>query len=130
VKYTPPGGSVSVTASPVLASPDSEGEVEILIADTGPGIAEKDLPRLTERFYRVDKPRSRELGGTGLGLAIVKHIVQVHGGELKIESVVQKGTTVRVLLPSAPLVKHQGATLFSSALEIPVAARWPRDLRV
>ena len=112
VKYTPPGGSVSVTASPVLASPDSEGEVEILIADTGPGIAEKDLPRLTERFYRVDKPRSRELGGTGLGLAIVKHIVQVHGGELKIESVVQKGTTVRVLLPSAPLVKHQGATLF------------------
>jgi two-component system, OmpR family, phosphate regulon sensor histidine kinase PhoR len=112
VKYTPPGGSVSVTASPVLASPDSEGKVEILIADTGPGIAEKDLPRLTERFYRVDKARSRELGGTGLGLAIVKHIVQVHGGELKIESVVQKGTTVRVLLPSAPLVRHRGATLF------------------
>src|SRR5437870_5252791 len=70
------------------------------------------LSRLTERFYRVDKARSRELGGTGLGLAIVKHIVQVHGGELKIESVVQKGTTVRVMLPSAPLVKHQGATLF------------------
>ena len=74
--------------------------VEIAVVDTGAGIAEKDLPRLTERFYRVDKARSRELGGTGLGLAIVKHIVLAHGGELKIESVINKGTTVRVLLPA------------------------------
>jgi two-component system phosphate regulon sensor histidine kinase PhoR len=72
--------------------------VEIAVADTGCGIPEKDLPRLTERFYRVDKARSRELGGTGLGLAIVKHIVQAHHGQLKIESKIQKGTTVRVSL--------------------------------
>jgi two-component system phosphate regulon sensor histidine kinase PhoR len=70
-----------------------------MVADTGAGIPEKDLPRLTERFYRVDKARSRDLGGTGLGLAIVKHIVQAHGGELKITSAVNKGTTVTVRLP-------------------------------
>jgi two-component system phosphate regulon sensor histidine kinase PhoR len=74
--------------------------VEITVTDTGCGIPEKDLPRLTERFYRVDRARSRELGGTGLGLAIVKHITQAHGGLLKIESAIQKGTTVRVLLPA------------------------------
>ena len=74
--------------------------VEIAVADTGCGIPEKDLPRLTERFYRVDKARSREMGGTGLGLAIVKHIVQAHGGRLEIESRIQKGTTVRVFLPA------------------------------
>jgi two-component system phosphate regulon sensor histidine kinase PhoR len=74
--------------------------VEIAVTDTGCGIPESDLPRLTERFYRVDRTRSRELGGTGLGLAIVKHITQAHGGLLKIESAIQKGTTVRVLLPA------------------------------
>src|SRR4029077_16083545 len=101
VKYTPSGGQVSLAASTVLNVPDSEPRVEISVADTGPGIPEKDLPRLTERFYRVDKARSRDLGGTGLGLAIVKHIVQAHKGELKIESILQKGTTVRVFLPAA-----------------------------
>ena len=80
--------------------------------DTGAGIAEKDLPRLTERFYRVDKARSRELGGTGLGLAIVKHIVLAHGGELKIESVINKGTTVRVFLPAVATQKNPDGTLF------------------
>ncbi|OGQ78427.1 MAG: hypothetical protein A3F90_04770 [Deltaproteobacteria bacterium RIFCSPLOWO2_12_FULL_60_19] len=74
--------------------------VELSVSDTGCGIPEKELPRLTERFYRVDKARSRELGGTGLGLAIVKHIVQAHGGSLAIESRLQKGTTVRILLPA------------------------------
>ena len=63
----------------------------ISVTDTGAGIPEKDLPRLTERFYRVDKARSRDLGGTGLGLAIVKYIVQAHGGELRIASEINQG---------------------------------------
>jgi two-component system phosphate regulon sensor histidine kinase PhoR len=100
VKYTPEGGQVAVHASLASAANHRPAMVEIAVADTGCGIAEKDLPRLTERFYRVDKARSRELGGTGLGLAIVKHIVQAHRGELKIESRIQKGTTVRVFLPA------------------------------
>jgi two-component system, OmpR family, phosphate regulon sensor histidine kinase PhoR len=97
VKYTSAGGSVTISGRHIDS--ESHAEVEIAVTDTGAGISEKDLPRLTERFYRVDKARSRELGGTGLGLAIVKHIVQAHGGELKIESVLNKGTTVRVFLP-------------------------------
>jgi signal transduction histidine kinase len=64
------------------------------------GIPAADLPRITERLYRVDKARSRELGGTGLGLAIVKHLVIVHGGELQIASELDKGTTVRFTLPA------------------------------
>ncbi len=73
--------------------------MEVTVADTGCGIPESEIPRLTQRFYRVDKARSRELGGTGLGLAIVKHIVQAHGGSLRIESQLNQGTTVRLLLP-------------------------------
>ena len=99
IKYTPAGGRVEIQASATQTS-GLEGIVQLTVSDTGPGIPEKDLPRLTERFYRVDKARSRELGGTGLGLAIVKHIVQAHGGELKIDSVIQKGTTIRVYLPA------------------------------
>ncbi len=75
--------------------------LEVAVADTGVGIPSTDLPRITERFYRVDKARSRELGGTGLGLAIVKHLVQAHAGELRIESELGKGTTVRFTLPIA-----------------------------
>ncbi|MGE5817352.1 MAG: ATP-binding protein, partial [Deltaproteobacteria bacterium] len=101
VKYTPAGGRVTISAAAKAENNGGEPMIEIAVSDTGPGIPSKDLPRLTERFYRVDKTRSRELGGTGLGLAIVKHIVQAHKGELKIESELQKGTTVRVLLPSA-----------------------------
>jgi two-component system phosphate regulon sensor histidine kinase PhoR len=100
VKYTPEGGRVEVRASLAVAANHAPAMVEIAVADSGCGIPEKDLPRLTERFYRVDKARSRELGGTGLGLAIVKHIVQAHHGELKIESRIQKGTTVRIFLPA------------------------------
>ncbi len=77
--------------------------LEIRVTDNGCGIREEDLPRLTQRFYRVDKARSRELGGTGLGLAIVKHLVQAHGGELEIESQVDHGTTVHVVLPLATI---------------------------
>jgi two-component system phosphate regulon sensor histidine kinase PhoR len=100
VKYTPSGGKVQVSASLASSGNHRPPMIEIAVADSGCGISEKDIPRLTERFYRVDKARSRELGGTGLGLAIVKHIIQAHHGQLKIESQIQKGTTVRVSLPA------------------------------
>jgi two-component system phosphate regulon sensor histidine kinase PhoR len=113
MKYTPRGGTVTVTAH-VVHAPESGLQVhngmspgtiqqgdwlEVAVVDTGSGIPEEDLPRLTQRFYRVDKARSRELGGTGLGLAIVKHIVQAHHGFLRIESQLKQGTTVRIFLP-------------------------------
>jgi two-component system phosphate regulon sensor histidine kinase PhoR len=97
IKYTPAGGRVVVRTAPV----DGGQTTEIAIVDSGIGIPVQDLPRLTERFFRVDKARSRALGGTGLGLAIVKHIVQAHGGRLDITSAVGQGTTVRVALPVA-----------------------------
>lgn len=96
VKYTPEGGRVTLGATRGLS-----GFVTIWVDDTGIGIPSTDLPRITERFYRVDKARSRELGGTGLGLAIVKHLVQAHGGELWLESELGKGTTVYFSLPAA-----------------------------
>jgi two-component system phosphate regulon sensor histidine kinase PhoR len=73
--------------------------VRIWVRDTGPGIPPDDLPRLFERFYRVDKARSRELGGTGLGLAIVKHLVRAQGGEVSVETVVNEGSTFAFTLP-------------------------------
>lgn len=79
----------------------SNGMADLAVADQGEGIAPQQLPRLTERFYRVDSARSRVLGGTGLGLAIVKHVVNRHRGRLDIDSVVGTGTTVRVRLPLA-----------------------------
>ena len=78
-----------------------DGIVGVAIIDQGPGSARQHLPRLTERFYRVDEARSRESGGTGLGLAIVKHIVERHRGTLDIDSIPGVGTTVRVTLPAA-----------------------------
>ena len=96
VKYTPEGGRVTVR----VREP-ADGGVEVDVVDTGLGIPPSDLPRITERFYRVDKARSRELGGTGLGLAIVKHLVFAHGGQLRIESEPGRGTTVRVWLSCA-----------------------------
>jgi two-component system phosphate regulon sensor histidine kinase PhoR len=110
IKYTPSGGTVTLNAALKAADDGVAPTVEISVSDTGPGIPEKDLPRLTERFYRVDKARSRDLGGTGLGLAIVKHIVQAHKGELKIESAINKGTTVRIHLPLAPSNEQPTAT--------------------
>jgi len=100
IKYTPGGGQVVVRAVSAGAG-EHLGMVEIAVEDTGIGIPAQDLPRLTERFFRVDKARSRELGGTGLGLAIVKHIVQAHGGSLAISSALGQGTTVRVYFPIA-----------------------------
>ena len=93
VRYTPAGGSVSVS----LASKDRFAVVSI--ADTGIGIPEEQLPLIFERFYRVDKARSRAQGGAGLGLAIAKHIVDNHGGRIDVESRVRKGSTFKVLLP-------------------------------
>ena len=98
VKYTPKGGTVSF-----LAAKTDDHQIRIAVRDTGQGIPPNDLPRVTERFYRVDKARSREEGGTGLGLAIVKHLVQLHGGTLHIESEYGKGTTIEFLLPAAQL---------------------------
>jgi len=94
VKYTPPGGRVEVE---VFAGPD--GAARVTIADNGPGIPAEHLPRIFERFYRVDKARSRATGGTGLGLAIVRHVAQAHGGEVTVESIEGQGSTFRLALP-------------------------------
>jgi two-component system phosphate regulon sensor histidine kinase PhoR len=96
IRYTPEGGSIDVGWR-VLG----DGSGEIVVTDTGLGIAREHLPRLTERFYRVDGSRSRETGGTGLGLSIVKHVVQRHGGELEIRSEVGKGSSFRLVFPAA-----------------------------
>ena len=99
MKYSPAGGCIAISAG--RGNGAHADMVEIAVEDTGTGIPAEDLPRLTERFFRVEKARSRALGGTGLGLAIVKHIVQAHDGALGIDSTLGRGTTVRVLLPSA-----------------------------
>jgi two-component system, OmpR family, phosphate regulon sensor histidine kinase PhoR len=85
----------------VLGANDQPGAVEFYVQDFGPGIASEHLPRIFERFYRVDKARSRETGGTGLGLAIVKHIVLNHGGAVRVESTVGRGSTFLFTLPKA-----------------------------
>jgi two-component system phosphate regulon sensor histidine kinase PhoR len=98
IKYSANGGTVRIGAA--VVSDGAAPMVEVEVRDAGIGIPAADLPRLTERFYRVDKARSRELGGTGLGLAIVKHIVQAHGGRLEIQSTPNVGTTVKFSIPS------------------------------
>ncbi len=93
VKYTPPGGRVEVTGS------SDENEVAVRVSDTGIGIPEKYLARIFERFYRIDKARSKETGGTGLGLSIVRHIAENHGGRVNVESTPGEGSTFTVHLP-------------------------------
>jgi two-component system phosphate regulon sensor histidine kinase PhoR len=95
IKYSEPRGTVEIEVT------QNKGEVTIKVNDHGCGIAPEHLPRLFERFYRVDKGRSRELGGTGLGLAIVKHIIQAHGGDVTVESTPGKGSTFTIHLPRA-----------------------------
>ena len=94
VKYNRQDGSITLSAET-----DVRGVI-ISIADTGIGIPQVDLPRIFERFYRVDKARSRELGGTGLGLSIVKHIIEAHGGRIWVDSHLNQGSTFFFTLPS------------------------------
>jgi two-component system phosphate regulon sensor histidine kinase PhoR len=95
IKFTGEDGRISLTVS--LAQEDKA--VEIHVADTGMGIPSHDLPRIFERFYRVDQARSRELGGTGLGLSIIKHIVEAHGGKVWVHSQQGKGSDFVFTLP-------------------------------
>jgi two-component system phosphate regulon sensor histidine kinase PhoR len=100
IRYTPLGGLVHLTFS------QTEDQLTISVKDTGPGIASEHLPRLTERFYRIDQSRSRETGGTGLGLAITKHVMQRHGGELQIQSELGKGSTFNLIFPASRISNH------------------------
>ena len=95
VRYTPAGGTIEVGWERL---PD--GRARLAVTDTGPGIAPEHLPRIGERFYRVDRSRSRESGGTGLGLAITKHVVQRHGGELQVSSTLGKGSCFALVFPA------------------------------
>jgi two-component system phosphate regulon sensor histidine kinase PhoR len=95
VKYSPTGSRVRITVEAVA------DQITIRFQDNGIGISEKHLPRLFERFYRVDKARSRQMGGTGLGLAIVKHIVQAHGGSVSVTSTLGKGSLFTITIPAA-----------------------------
>ncbi|MBU3600650.1 phosphate regulon sensor histidine kinase PhoR [Polynucleobacter sp. 30F-ANTBAC] len=97
VRYTPEGGKIDVVWE------NTDHGAEFSVTDTGPGIAEEHIPRLTERFYRIDRSRSRETGGTGLGMAIVKHVINRHQGELKIQSVLGEGSRFSLILTKSRL---------------------------
>lgn len=110
IKYNKPGGSVTVQVF-------SNGiEANVAISDTGIGIAEENLPRLFERFYRVDKGRSRQMGGTGLGLAIVKHIIRSMGGGIEVHSKLGEGTEFLITLPLAPKDDPNKDTIFDDEM--------------
>ncbi|GDX41462.1 hypothetical protein LBMAG21_17540 [Armatimonadota bacterium] len=96
IKYTSENGNVYLVAESIA------DDVRIRVSDSGVGIMSQDLPRIFERFYRVDKARSRHSGGTGLGLAIVKNIVEMHGGMVTVESEYGHGSTFTVVLPNPP----------------------------
>jgi two-component system phosphate regulon sensor histidine kinase PhoR len=123
VKYTPEGGKIRLTADLISnfefrisesekkqkADQDLREEIRnpqsairISIADTGPGIPREHLPRIFERFYRVDRDYSRQLGGTGLGLSIVKHVIEAHGGTIEVQTALGKGTTFILKIPLEP----------------------------
>jgi len=116
VRYTPDGGRISVDWRV------RDGNGELAIRDTGIGIAPEHLPRLTERFYRVDRGRSRETGGTGLGLAIVKHIMNRHGGQLVIDSVLGAGSTFTLRFPGRRLLAPAPAQPVAAPAQAPAPA--------
>src|SRR5262249_19122484 len=97
IKYVAEGGHVTVSSRAA-----EQGWIAVEVHDDGPGIPAEALPRVFERFYRVDRARSRKQGGTGLGLAIVKHAVLAMGGRVSVESTVGKGSTFRIELTAAP----------------------------
>lgn len=97
IKYTAEGGSVCVEAT------REDSKVTLSVSDTGIGIMHQDLPRIFERFYRVDKARSRESGGTGLGLSIVKNIIEAHGGDVRVSSEFNRGSSFTIVLPDSEI---------------------------
>ncbi|OIQ65353.1 phosphate regulon sensor protein PhoR [mine drainage metagenome] len=109
IRYTPAAGRIDVS----LKS-SADGRVVFEVSDSGPGIDAEHLPRLTERFYRVDRSRSRETGGTGLGLAIVKHVVQRHGATLGIESTPGRGSSFRITFALSHLRQVDQRRCFSN----------------
>ncbi len=115
VRYTPLGGAITLQWQP-----REDGGADLVVSDTGVGIAREHLPRLTERFYRVDGSRSRDTGGTGLGLSIVKHVAQRHGGQIEVQSEPGKGSVFRISLP-AVRVRQRAAT------QVPVSSAVPRE---
>ncbi|MCF8159847.1 MAG: phosphate regulon sensor histidine kinase PhoR [Polaromonas sp.] len=118
VRYTPPGGHITVSVRQ-----RADACVVFSVVDTGPGIAAEHLGRLTERFYRVDRSRSRETGGTGLGLAIVKHVAQRHGANLSIESTVGKGSVFSLVFPPQRVVPAAAASDARTTRSNPSAPR-------
>ncbi|MCB1017231.1 MAG: sensor histidine kinase, partial [Acidimicrobiales bacterium] len=101
VKYSDPGSAV------VVGARQSGNWVELVVSDHGPGIPARDLERIFERFYRVDRARSRETGGTGLGLAIVRHVANNHGGVVSVDSREGEGSTFTLRLPGRPADRHR-----------------------
>jgi signal transduction histidine kinase len=102
IKYTPERGRIEVSAEA------QEDRIVVAVSDNGIGIPKEDLSRIFERFYRVDKSRSRDMGGTGLGLAIVKHVALAHGGSVEVTSEQGKGAVFRLMLPTVGKDNRQG----------------------
>jgi len=115
IRYTPVGGQVT------LSSRRTNANIEISVRDTGPGIAPEHLPRVFDRFYRVDRGRSRVQGGSGLGLAIAQSIAHVHGGQITIESVVGHGSTFIVRLPASGITSRSVPAVAGTSMQQQVA---------